>query len=117
MINIKKWKCAGRLNASLLGSARGTIMRCSRHGTSGRLAASITAVIASAMTLPGVQLQEAHAHVSHVLSAQQYGDIKSGHPEIEMTAAVMTGLVVVGAVLVQTLQRRGREMSRMESLQ
>jgi hypothetical protein len=80
------------------------------------LAASLTAV-ASAMTLSGVQLPEAHAHVSHVLSAQQYGDIKSGHPEIEMTAAVMTGLVVVGAVLVQTLQRRGRRMDRMESLQ
>ena len=106
----------GRLNAlSLSGSARSTITR-RRHGIFGKIAASVTAV-ASAMTLSGVQLPEAHAHVSHVLSAQQYGDIKSGHPEIEMTAAVMTGLVVVGAVLVQTLQRRGRKMSRMESLQ
>ncbi len=67
------------------------------------------------MTLPGVHLPEAHAHVSHVLSAQQYGDIKSGYPEIEMTAAAVTGLVVIGAVFVQALQRRGKKERMMMS--
>ena len=104
MINIKKSKCTGRLSASLLGSACHAVRL---NGASRRLAASLAAV-ASAMTLSGVQIPEAHAHVSHVLSAQQYGDIKIGYPEIEITAATMTGLVVIGAVFVQAFQRRGR---------
>ena len=65
-------------------------------------------VVTAAMTLSNIQIPNAYAHVSHVLTARQYTDIKSGYPDIEITAAAMTGLIVVCAIIVQSLQKSRR---------
>ena len=72
-----------------------------------KIAVSVSAITA-AMTLSNMQIPNAHAHVSHVLTARQYTDIKSGYPDIEMIAAAMTGLIVVCAIVVQSLQKSRR---------
>ena len=92
-----------RLNALI-----NSMLRVAAHDNmSKKLAASLSA-IASVATLSNVHIPNAYAHVSHVLPAQQYLDIKSGYPDIEILAAGLTGLVVVGAIVVQSLQKSRR---------
>jgi len=56
------------------------------------------------------QLPNAHAHVSHVLPVQQYADIKSGYPDIEITATIVTGLIVILAIFTQSFQKHRRTL-------
>jgi hypothetical protein len=73
---------------------------------SGQLLGKLTvplAALASFSLLSNVQFPDAYAHVSHVLSAQQYMQIKSGYPDMEIIAASLTGLIAISAIFVQTV--------------
>ena len=92
-----------RLNALM-----GLTSHVDAHDNMSKKLTALLSVIASVVTLSSMQIQNAHAHVSHVLPAQQYLDIKSGYPDIEILAAGLTGLVVVGAVFSQLFQKHRR---------
>ena len=95
----------GRLNA-MVDSAWHIIA----HGnTSKKITVSLSA-ITSVMLLSNVQIPNAYAHVSHVLPASQYANIKSGYPDIEIIAAAITGFIVLSAVLVQSFQKHRRRL-------
>jgi len=64
--------------------------------------------VASLLLLSNTHPPNAYAHVSHVLSAQQYADIKSGYPDIEIIAAGLTGFIVLSAILIQSFQKYRR---------
>ncbi len=75
-------------------------------GQGGQLLGNLTvplAALASFSSLSNVQFPDAYAHVSHVLPAQQYMQIKSGYPDMEIIAAGLTGLIAISTILVQTV--------------
>ncbi len=64
----------------------------------------------SIILLSNIQIPDAYAHVSHVLSTHQYDTIKSGYPDIEIIAAGMTTLMVFTAIFTQLLQKHRQRL-------
>jgi len=94
----------------LSASARSAWHKTRCCGIFKKLTMPLSAV--ASMLVLHMQIPNAYAHVSHVLSDQQYADIKSGYPDIEIIAAGMTGLVAFSAILVQSLQKCRRRLER-----
>jgi len=84
--------------------------KISHNATSEKITAYLSACM-YLLIISNLQLPNAHAHVSHVLPVQQYTDIKSGHPDIEIIATIVTGLIVISVILVQSFQKNRRALN------
>ena len=72
------------------------------------LSAASSFLILSSMS----EIPRAYAHVSHVLSEDEYTSIKSGYPDVEIIAVCLTGIIAFSAILTQSTQKSRERLEK-----